>query len=83
LRELRESDMSDRAEVVVVGAGPAGSAMAYYLAQAGRDVLLLDKAEFPRDKTCGDGLTPRALGVLRHMGVLERITAAGCRIGIV
>ncbi len=75
--------MSDQAEVVVVGAGPAGSAMAYYLAQAGRDVLLVDKAGFPRDKTCGDGLTPRALGVLRHMGVLEQIAAAGCRIGAV
>jgi geranylgeranyl reductase family protein len=73
--------MTDGAEVVIVGAGPAGSALAYFLARAGREVLLLDKAEFPRDKTCGDGLTPRALGVLRHMGLLETITAAGRRIG--
>ncbi|MEP7358211.1 MAG: FAD-dependent oxidoreductase, partial [Anaerolineales bacterium] len=48
-------------EVIIVGAGPAGSALAYFLARAGRDVLLIDKADFPRDKTCGDGLTPRAL----------------------
>lgn len=67
-------------EVLIVGAGPAGSALAYFLAKAGRDVLLIDKAEFPRDKTCGDGLTPRALGVLRHMGLLEQVTAAGCHI---
>jgi menaquinone-9 beta-reductase len=63
-----------------VGAGPAGSAMAYFLARAGREVLLIDKADFPRDKTCGDGLTPRALGVLRRMGLLDQVAAAGCRI---
>jgi menaquinone-9 beta-reductase len=67
-------------EILIVGAGPAGSALAYFLARAGRDVLLIDKSEFPRDKTCGDGLTPRALGVLRHMGLLEKVTAAGCHI---
>jgi geranylgeranyl reductase family protein len=67
-------------EVVIVGAGPAGSALAYFLAREGRDVLLIDKAVFPRDKTCGDGLTPRALGVLRTMGVLESVAAAGRRI---
>ena len=43
----------------MVGAGPAGSAAAYYLAQAGLDVLLLEKSRFPREKVCGDGLTPR------------------------
>lgn len=57
-------------EVVIVGAGPGGSAAAHYLAQQGMDVLLLDKAEFPRDKTCGDGLTPHALAVLDDMGIL-------------
>jgi geranylgeranyl reductase family protein len=70
----------DEAEILIVGAGPAGSALAYLLAQAGRDVLLIDKAGFPRDKTCGDGLTPRALGVLRHINLLEHVTAAGQRI---
>ena len=49
------------ADVVVVGAGPAGTAAAIHLARAGRDVLLVDKATFPRDKCCGDGLTTGAL----------------------
>jgi geranylgeranyl reductase family protein len=60
-------------DVVVVGAGPGGSATAHYLAKGGLDVLLLDRAVFPREKTCGDGLTPRALGVLEDMGILDRI----------
>jgi len=59
----------DDADVVVVGAGPAGSATAYWAAAAGLDVLLLDKASFPRDKVCGDGLTPRAVAELVRMGV--------------
>ena len=57
------------ADVIVVGAGPAGSTTAYYLAQAGLDVLLLEKAHFPREKVCGDGLTPRAVRELIAMGV--------------
>ena len=57
------------ADVVVVGAGPAGSTAAYHLAQAGIDVLLLEKAEFPREKVCGDGLTPRAVRQLLRMGI--------------
>ena len=48
-------------DVIVVGAGPAGSLAAYRLASAGRKVLLLDKARFPRDKPCGGGVTIRAL----------------------
>ncbi|HJR78751.1 MAG TPA: geranylgeranyl reductase family protein [Anaerolineales bacterium] len=60
-------------DVAVIGAGPAGSAAAYYLAQGGLRVALLDKFDFPRDKTCGDGLTPRALSVLDSMGVLPRV----------
>ncbi|MFB8005479.1 geranylgeranyl reductase family protein [Nocardia sp. NPDC056000] len=59
------------ADVLVVGAGPAGSAAAAWAAQAGRDVLLLDSAVFPRDKTCGDGLTPRATAELEHLGLGE------------
>ncbi|GAA5044357.1 geranylgeranyl reductase family protein [Nocardia callitridis] len=58
-----------RAEVLVVGAGPAGSASAAWAARAGRDVVLLDSAVFPRDKTCGDGLTPRATAELEHLGL--------------
>ena len=57
-----------QADVIVVGAGPAGAATAYHLAQAGTDVLLLEKAAFPRDKICGDGLTPRAVKQLVGMG---------------
>lgn len=59
----------DDADVVVVGAGPAGSSTAFWAASAGLDVLLLDKATFPRDKVCGDGLTPRAVAELVRMGV--------------
>jgi geranylgeranyl reductase family protein len=59
----------DDADVIVVGAGPAGSTAAYYLAQAGLNVLLIEKSRFPRDKVCGDGLTPRAVKSLVAMGV--------------
>jgi geranylgeranyl reductase family protein len=59
----------DDADVIVVGAGPSGATTAYYLAQAGLDVLLLEKARFPREKVCGDGLTPRAVKTLVAMGV--------------
>jgi geranylgeranyl reductase family protein len=57
------------ADVIVVGAGPGGSTTAYHLAQAGADVLLLEKASFPREKVCGDGLTPRAVKSLTSMGI--------------
>jgi geranylgeranyl reductase family protein len=59
----------DDADVIVVGAGPSGSTAAYYLAQAGLNVLLIEKSRFPRDKVCGDGLTPRAVKSLVAMGV--------------
>lgn len=57
------------ADVIVVGAGPGGAATAHYLAQQGIDVLVLEKAVFPRDKVCGDGLTPRAVSELIRMGI--------------
>jgi geranylgeranyl reductase family protein len=60
---------SQTADVIVVGAGPAGSTTAFYLATAGLDVLLLEKTHFPREKVCGDGLTPRAVKALTAMGV--------------
>jgi menaquinone-9 beta-reductase len=56
-----------RADVVVVGAGPAGSAAAIELRRAGRSVVVIDKATFPRDKCCGDGLTTLALRELDHL----------------
>jgi menaquinone-9 beta-reductase len=60
------------ADVIVVGAGPAGSTAATYLARAGLDVLVLEKAEFPREKVCGDGLTPRGVKQLVDLGVDTR-----------
>jgi geranylgeranyl reductase family protein len=56
-------------DVAIVGAGPAGAAAALAAARAGADVVLLDRAEFPRDKACGDGIAPQALAVLRELGV--------------
>ena len=59
----------DVADVVVVGAGPAGSTVATLLARAGRSVIVIDKAVFPRDKCCGDGLTTLALRELELLGL--------------
>ncbi|WP_026453638.1 geranylgeranyl reductase family protein [Saccharomonospora iraqiensis] len=61
--------MTQDAEVIVVGAGPAGSTAATHLARAGVDVLLLEKSAFPRDKVCGDGLTPRGVKQLIDLGI--------------
>jgi menaquinone-9 beta-reductase len=57
------------ADVVVVGAGPGGSSAAYWMASAGVDVLLLEKTAFPREKVCGDGLTPRGTRALVELGI--------------
>ena len=57
------------ADVIVVGAGPAGSTAAAALARRGRDVLLLDRADFPRDKPCGDGIPPGTVGILNELGL--------------
>jgi menaquinone-9 beta-reductase len=67
--------MDSHADVVVVGAGPAGSAAAAWAARAGRDVLVIDSANFPRDKACGDGLTPRAVTELERLGLGEWLDA--------
>lgn len=68
------------AEVLVVGAGPAGTSAALHLARLGRDVLLLDRQAFPRDKSCGDGLTIPAVRLLDEMDVLSML-AGSHRIG--
>lgn len=60
------------ADVVIVGAGPAGSTAAAHLAQAGFEVALLEKASFPRDKICGDALTPRAVRETQRLGIPTR-----------
>ena len=67
--------MHSHADVVVVGAGPAGSAAAAWAARAGRDVLVIDSANFPRDKACGDGLTPRAVAELERLGLGDWLDA--------
>lgn len=71
-------------EIVVVGAGPAGSACASVLAEYGHDVCLIDKSAFPRDKACGDGLTPNAVSVLTRLGLASIVSDAlpivGCRV---
>jgi geranylgeranyl reductase family protein len=62
-------------DVVVVGGGPAGSATAFWLAQAGHDVCVVERKTFPREKTCGDGLTPRAVHQLTEMGLADQLQA--------
>jgi geranylgeranyl reductase family protein len=65
------------ADVIVVGAGPAGSAAAWFLASQGVDVLLLDRAVFPRDKICSEYLSPQASRILQAMGALDKVEAGG------
>jgi len=60
-------------DVAIVGGGPAGSAAAWQAVQTGARVIVLDKAEFPRDKPCGDGLTARAVSLLQKMGLAEEV----------
>jgi len=67
-------------DTIVVGAGPGGSAAALQLARQGRRVLLLDRQEFPRDKTCGDGLSPQAVRILDQLGLVDLPLQRGYRI---
>jgi menaquinone-9 beta-reductase len=67
--------LSASCDVLVVGAGPAGSAAALTLARAGLDVVLVDQHAFPRDKVCGDGLIPDAHHALAKLGVLDEVMA--------
>src|SRR3954454_2876465 len=69
-------------DVLVVGAGPAGSAAAAWAARAGLDVVLADAAVFPRDKPCGDGLNPRAIAELERLGLGDWVRARGTNRGL-
>jgi geranylgeranyl reductase family protein len=62
-------------DVLVIGAGPSGSSCAYWLAKAGHDVILVERKAFPREKTCGDGLTPRSVRQLQDMGLAQELAA--------
>ena len=63
-----------RTEVLVVGGGPAGAAAGFWLARLGHDVTVIERKKFPREKTCGDGLTPRAVKQLDDMGLSEQLS---------
>ena len=67
------------AQVIVVGGGPAGSSAAYFMARAGLDVLLLDRARFPRDKPCSEYMSPQASRILAEMGALDAVESSGRR----
>jgi geranylgeranyl reductase family protein len=66
--------VSTRADVLVIGAGPSGASAAYWLATLGHRVTVIDKKRFPREKTCGDGLTPRAVRQLHDMGLADELS---------
>jgi len=63
-------------DVLVIGGGPSGSSCAYWLADAGWDVVVVEKKRFPREKTCGDGLTPRSVRQLEDMGLAGALAGA-------
>ena len=65
--------MTQRYDLVIAGGGPSGSAAAWQAAQTGAKVVVLDKADFPRDKPCGDGLTARAVSYLQKMGLADEV----------
>ena len=77
LREV--SSRAPEFDVVIVGAGPSGAACAYWLAEAGWSVCLVEKKTFPREKTCGDGLTPRSVHQIREMGLETEVARHGHR----
>lgn len=66
-----------RVDVAILGAGPAGASAAIFLSKAGRRVVLIDRARFPRAKACGEGVMPPGLEVLREMGLADPVHAAG------
>lgn len=79
---MTETMWPTRTDVLVVGAGPAGASAAAWSARLGMDVVLADAAVFPRDKTCGDGLTPRAIAELNRLGLEDWILGHGSNRGL-
>ena len=73
---MSDAPLPESCDVLVVGAGPAGSACGQMLARAGLRTVLVDQHDFPRDKTCGDGLIPDAHAALRRLGVYDEVMAA-------
>src|ERR1700739_474162 len=69
----RHERVTQRYDLAIAGGGPSGSAAAWQAAQTGARVVLLDKAEVPRDKPCGDGLTPRAVSFIQKMGLAGEV----------
>src|ERR1700741_1663346 len=67
-------------DVLIVGAGPAGAVAATVLARSGARVHIVDRSRFPRDKLCGDTVNPGTLGLLRRLGLAERLDARGLAI---
>ena len=65
--------MTEQFDLVISGGGPSGAAAAWQAVQTGARVLVVDKAGFPRDKPCGDGLTARAVSYLQKMGLADEV----------
>ena len=72
-RRLTSDNVTERFDLVIAGGGPSGSAAAWQAVQTGAKVVVLDKAVFPRDKMCGDGLTARAVSYLQKMGLAHEV----------
>ena len=75
------TDMNAATDVLIAGAGPAGCATAIACAKRGLEVLLLDRARFPRDKACGEGLLPAGVAALAELGLLAAVRRESTRIG--
>ena len=68
-----------RCDALVIGGGPSGAACSYWLAEAGHDVVMVERKHYPREKTCGDGLTPRSVRQLEDIGLGDELAAGGHR----